>query len=200
MARAPAAPFAAGLALFYLGLADHPVWKWSTLLEELARFADVNEDTSRQALEEPYGHLKQVLLLQSPRGMSRGFIWQPALHMRYRDELKQLRQSYEGNSVLLHAFWPTCVSRLLGDTCACLGELDASRAHYESALQACESLKHRPELALSHLGMAELLLEHYPDERDAAIEHLDFTIAEFREMKMQPSLERALRHRGLLKA
>jgi hypothetical protein len=33
-----------------------------------------------------------------------------------------------------------------------------------------------------------------------AIEHLDFAIAEFGEMKMQPSLERALRHRGLLKA
>jgi hypothetical protein len=61
-------------------------------------------------------------------------------------------------------------------------------------------LRFRPELALSRLGLAELLLEHYPDERDAAIEHLDFAIAEFREMKMQPALERALRHRGLLKA
>jgi hypothetical protein len=30
--------------------------------------------------------------------------------------------------------------------------------------------------------------------------HLDFAIAEFREMKMQPSLERALRHKELLKA
>ena len=33
-----------------------------------------------------------------------------------------------------------------------------------------------------------------------ANEHLDFAIAEFREMKMGPSLERALRHKGLLKA
>jgi hypothetical protein len=53
---------------------------------------------------------------------------------------------------------------------------------------------------LTHLGVAELLLEHYPEERDIAIEHLDFAISEFREMKMQPALERALRHRGLLKA
>jgi hypothetical protein len=45
-----------------------------------------------------------------------------------------------------------------------------------------------------------VLLEHYPEERDAAIEHLDFAIAELTEMKMQPALERALRHRGLLKA
>jgi len=33
-----------------------------------------------------------------------------------------------------------------------------------------------------------------------ALEHLDFAIAEFREMKMQPALERALRHKGLLRA
>ena len=50
----------------------------------------------------------------------------------------------------------------------------------------------------SHL--AELLLDHYPDERAEAVEHLDFAIREFQEMKMQPSLERALRHRELLRA
>ncbi len=38
-----------------------------------------------------------------------------------------------------------------------------------------------------------------PDERDAALDHLDFAIREFQEMKMRPSLERALRHRELLK-
>ena len=48
--------------------------------------------------------------------------------------------------------------------------------------------------------MSELLLAHHPDERAAAMEHLDFAIAEFRDMKMQPSLERALRHKELLKA
>ena len=33
-----------------------------------------------------------------------------------------------------------------------------------------------------------------------ALEHLDFAIAEFRDMKMQPSLERALRHKEILGA
>jgi transposase len=33
-----------------------------------------------------------------------------------------------------------------------------------------------------------------------ALEHLDFAIKEFREMKMQPSLGRALRHKDILKA
>ena len=54
----------------------------------------------------------------------------------------------------------------------------------------------RPEVALTRLSLAELLLEHYPDERDAAIEHLDFAISEFESMGMAPALERALKLRG----
>ena len=90
--------------------------------------------------------------------------------------------------------------RLLGQAATLLGLHMQAREHYEEALDFCIEVRHRPGLALSHLDLAELLLEHYPEERDAAIEHLDFAIGEFREMKMQPSLERALRHRGLLKA
>ena len=56
------------------------------------------------------------------------------------------------------------------------------------------------EIALTRLQLAELLLEHYPDERTDALEHLDFAISEFRDMKMQPSLERALKHKDILKA
>ena len=44
------------------------------------------------------------------------------------------------------------------------------------------------------------MLPHYPDEKKEAVEHLNFAIKEFREMKMQPSLERALRHKDILKA
>ena len=39
-----------------------------------------------------------------------------------------------------------------------------------------------------------------PDERAEALEHLDFAIGELRDMKMQPSLERAPSHRDILKA
>ena len=38
------------------------------------------------------------------------------------------------------------------------------------------------------------------EEATYALEHLDFAIGEFREMKMQPSLERALRHKENLGA
>jgi uncharacterized protein (DUF924 family) len=54
-------------------------------------------------------------------------------------------------------------------------------------------------MALSRLELAELLLEYYP-EKSEAIAHLDFSISEFRDMKMQPSLERAPRHKEILKA
>ena len=91
-------------------------------------------------------------------------------------------------------------ARLLGDAAVMLGRSEKARDHYEQAITACEAIAHRPELALTRAHLAELLLDHYPDEHDAAIEHLDFAIAEFREMKMQPALERALGRRGLLKA
>jgi uncharacterized protein (DUF924 family) len=41
---------------------------------------------------------------------------------------------------------------------------------------------------------------HHPLENVEAIANLDFAIKEFREMNMQPSLERAFRHKEILKA
>ncbi len=87
------------------------------------------------------------------------------------------------------------------------GRLDAGSAQdaepirtYLQPLELCTNIRFRPEVALSHLALAALLLEHYTDERGEATEHLDFAITELRDMKMQPALERALRHRGLLTA
>jgi hypothetical protein len=46
----------------------------------------------------------------------------------------------------------------------------------------------------------KLLRGHYPDEEKEAVERLDFPINEFQDMKMRPSLERALRHKEVLRA
>jgi tetratricopeptide (TPR) repeat protein len=94
----------------------------------------------------------------------------------------------------------TSAARLLGAAANRLNRPEEARSYYDQALEVCAKVRFRPEIALTRLQLAELLLEHYPDERATAIEHLDFAIAEFRAMKMQPSLERALRHRELLKA
>jgi hypothetical protein len=94
----------------------------------------------------------------------------------------------------------TCSSRHLGVACALLNRPEEARKHYREAINVCTEMKLRPELALTRLQLAELLLEHYPVEKKEALEHLDFAIKEFQEMKMQPSLERALRHKEMLKA
>jgi hypothetical protein len=117
-----------------------------------------------------------------------------------RETTKSLVPRFASMAGELRSVCWMAVGRLLGDASVLLEKPDEARSFYDQAVEVCAKVRHRPELALTRLGLAELLLEHYPDERDAAIEHLDFAIGEFREMKMQPSLERALRHRGLLKA
>jgi tetratricopeptide (TPR) repeat protein len=81
-----------------------------------------------------------------------------------------------------------------------LGRHDEARKYYQGAIKVCTEMRFRLELALTRLQLAELLLEHYPKEKKEALEHLDFAIKEFQDMKMQPSLERALRHKEILKA
>jgi len=95
---------------------------------------------------------------------------------------------------------PTCIVRHLGAAAALLGRPDKARKYYQEAIKACTEMRFRPELALTRLQLAELLLEHYSKERAEALEHLDFAIKEFQDMKMQPSLERALRYKEILKA
>jgi len=111
-----------------------------------------------------------------------------------------LRRLTGSNSITSGMWLTTCTARHLGAAAALLGRPDEARKHYQEAIKVCTEMKFRPELALTRLQLAELLLEHYPKERAEALEHLDFAIAESRDMKMQPSLERALRHKEILKA
>ena len=95
-------------------------------------------------------------------------------------------------------FGMTCVDRHLGGAAALLGRYDEARQYYDKALKVATEMKFRPEITLTRLNLAELLLEHYPKEKAAALKHLEFAIKEFRDMKMQPSLERALRHKEIM--
>ena len=85
----------------------------------------------------------------------------------------------------------TIIPRHLGAGAALLGRYDEARSYYLRAIEIAEDMRFRPELALSRFQLAELLIEHFPNEKEEAIEHLNFAIDEFREMKMQPSLEKA---------
>jgi DNA-binding CsgD family transcriptional regulator/tetratricopeptide (TPR) repeat protein len=84
----------------------------------------------------------------------------------------------------------TCVARHLGDAAALVGDRAAARAYYLQAVDAASKIRFRPEVALAHLGLAELMLED--DEESEALEHLNVAIPELRDMKMQPGLDRGL--------
>jgi tetratricopeptide (TPR) repeat protein len=126
---------------------------------------------------------------------------QAAVLAGHRQAAELLLRRFAGSKIVTSGLWcTTCTGRHLGAAAALLGRHDEARTHYQEALKVATELKFRPEVALIRLQLAELLLEHYPKERAQALEHLDFAIAEFRDMKMQPSLERALRHKDILKA
>jgi len=136
-----------------------------------------------------------------------GIIWVDVLYLEasvvvgHLKAAELLLDQFAGRGLLTSGvFYPTCIPRHLGGAAALLKRYDEARKYYQEAIKVCTEMPFRPELALSRLQLAELLLEHYPDEKKEALEHLDFTIKEFREMKMQPSLERALRHKDILKA
>jgi tetratricopeptide (TPR) repeat protein len=120
-----------------------------------------------------------------------------AVLVKHRQAAELLLRRF-ANTTVITSIW--CIARLLGGAAALLGRYDEARKYYQEAIKVCTEMRFRPELALTRLQLAELLLEHYPAEKKEALEHLDFAIKEFQEMKMRPSLERALRHKEILKA
>jgi tetratricopeptide (TPR) repeat protein len=119
----------------------------------------------------------------------------------HRQAAELLLPRLAGTSRLTSGLWiTTCAGRHMGAAAALLDRPDEARKHYQKAIKDCTEMPFRPELALTRLQLAELLLEHYPKDRAKALEHLEFAIKEFKDMKMQPSLERALRHKQMLNA
>ena len=88
--------------------------------------------------------------------------------------------------------WVGCPALQLGRAGVLLGQPDEARELFQQALQLSEGIRDRPMIAVARLNLADLLLDHFPNERAEALEHLDFAITELRDMKMQPFLERAL--------
>ncbi len=84
------------------------------------------------------------------------------------------------------------IARRLGEAAVLSADWNKAQEYFHKALEVSINTRDRPETALSRFDMAELLLGHGPGQRDEAMEHLDFAVAEFQDMKMQPSLARAL--------
>ncbi len=124
------------------------------------------------------------------------FLLQAALRIRHRPAAELLLRRFVESGMNMVLNYTACISRHLGAAAVLLGRPDEARRLYQDAQKVTAGMRIRPELALTRLQLAELLLEHYPEEKANALEHLDFAIKEFGEMKMQPSLERALKLRS----
>jgi class 3 adenylate cyclase len=121
-----------------------------------------------------------------------------ALVLGERDWVATLAALLEPAAPCVNTLPLTVVARHLGAAAAFLGEPVRARAYYQQALAVAGQVRFRPELALTRLQLAELLLEHYPDEQAEALAHLDAAIPELRAVHMQPALARALALRSRL--
>ncbi len=128
------------------------------------------------------------------------FLIQAAVLLRDIEVCRLCTEPLRQVAAMITPYGSTVVARHLGTAYALLGEPDKARIYYHQAIEVCTKIGFRPELALTRLELAELLLDHYPAERAEAIGHLDFAIRECRDMKMARSLDRALRRREALGA
>jgi DNA-binding CsgD family transcriptional regulator len=111
-----------------------------------------------------------------------------------------LLQLASGDERLLAKPTFTLVPRHLGSLAALVGDYDKAKACYGQAIDLCERINYRPELALTRVDLSQLLLSHFPIQRTEALRHLDVAIDELEAMDMQPGLERALHLRGRRRA
>jgi tetratricopeptide (TPR) repeat protein len=166
-------------------------------LAHLGRCAEVAEILKQDVLARPGTDSAEDQLTMFPYTT----LLESAVLTKHRQTADLLLHRQTSSSRRTSGLWlTTCTGRHMGAAAALLGRPDEARKYYQDAIEVCTEIKFRPELALTRLQFAELLLEHYPEEKKEALEHLDFAIKEFQDMKMQPSLERALRHKDILKA
>ena len=76
-------------------------------------------------------------------------------------------------------------ARLIGNAALLRGDVSAARAHFELAVERTSQIRYRPELALSRLELAELLLDHFRTDASLALEHLRAAKAEFEALDMR---------------
>lgn len=191
-------------ALLYLGRAPEA-------LDALAHLRNLNpvpetlDDAVWEAVMSAHrsGHADisaQLRVVEERPGVSArilALLLEAAVLLKDREASRQLRDRLDGVPPLVAPYLNRdvllAVGRIRGDAAAFLREPEQARAFYEETLELCKRIEFRPEIALIRLGLAEVLFEHYPDERAAARDHLDFALQEFEAMHMQPSLERALK-------
>jgi hypothetical protein len=79
-----------------------------------------------------------------------------------------------------------------------VGKINKTRTHCQDALKVAASMRFRPEVALAGSSLPSCSWSTIPTRRPMPLSTWASLLSEFREMKMQPSLERASRHKEIL--
>ena len=125
-----------------------------------------------------------------------------AVAIKHRDACNALVPVLDGMSWLAipRAFNSTAPGRHLGDAAWLLGDQQGARSYYERALAASVRISNRPEMALTRLRLAELLLQGPRSERGEAKRCLNLAVPELEAMRMSPFLARARSLQGHARA
>jgi len=83
-------------------------------------------------------------------------------------------------------------ARYLAAAALLLGDVAAARTYMDTSLRVALKVEDRTSVANSRFDLARLLFEHFPEEKAAAAEHLNFATGEAQDMKMKPLLEECL--------
>jgi len=139
------------------------------------------------------GHAPEILLMG---------LLEAAVAIKHRDACNALVPVLDGMSWLAipRAFNSTAPGRHLGDAAWLLGDQQGARSYYERALAASVRISNRPEMALTRLRLAELLLQGPRSERGEAKRCLDLAVPELEAMRMSPFLARARSLQGHARA
>jgi DNA-binding CsgD family transcriptional regulator len=118
-----------------------------------------------------------------------GSVLQHALAERDTDSVFVWVDYFKGTRQVTNSL--VLINRLLGEAQVLLGHSDEARASLVLGLEQAQAMRFRPEIALTRVSLATLLLDHYPAEEAEARRQLELALSELREMGMRPGLERA---------
>jgi DNA-binding CsgD family transcriptional regulator len=166
----PALVIGRALALAALGQVDQARLLAGPLLDQLPHID----------FEDSWGEVIHLVL-----GM------QCAIGLQHRPASRALAAQLECVAYLSIEEWAmTSVPRQLAAASVLNGDNVAAHAYCARALEAAGKIGFRPDIALTHLQLAELLLDE--GNRQQAQKHLDIAIPELNEIRMQPAHTRAL--------
>jgi serine/threonine protein kinase/class 3 adenylate cyclase len=120
------------------------------------------------------------------------YILDVALRLEDRELVAALRARLQDMLPYSNNNFQQTRGRILGRAAMLLDDPAAARAHFDDGLLWARKIGIRPEIALLRFELARLLFEHYPDERAAAVEHLNTATREAQAMKMKPLLDDCL--------